>query len=67
MGIFDSYLGDIKRDLRRAAEGVEKMKSVAGKVVETIDKVEEKVTNLPSEEDVKKKLHQEIDVINKGS
>jgi hypothetical protein len=60
MGIFDSFLGDIQRDIRRATNGVEVIKSGARKVVEAIDTVEEKVNNLPSEADVKKKIKQEL-------
>jgi len=60
MGILDNYLGDIKRELVRGSSGIEQIKSVSRKVVETIDQAEEKLNNLPTEEDVKKKLDETL-------
>lgn len=64
MGFFDNYLSDLQKEVARVTDGVAKIQnntqSISGKVVKAIDNFEDKVTNLPSEEDIKKKLKQKI-------
>ncbi len=60
MGIFDSFLGDIQKEIRQATTIVNTVKSGAAKVVDAIDNVEDKVNNLPSEAEIKKKLKQSL-------
>jgi hypothetical protein len=64
MGIFDSYLDDIQKEFRRVTDGIDAMQngaqSGAQKIVGAIDDLEKKVTNLPTEEDIKKKLKNKV-------
>ncbi len=64
MGLFDNYLSDLQKEVTRVTDGVAKLQnntqSISGKVVKAIDELEDKVTNLPTEADIKKKLKQTI-------
>lgn len=46
MGIFDKFLSDVTRDLSQAGNTLGSAMSAKDKLVESIDKLEEKVTQL---------------------
>lgn len=56
MGIFDSFMADIAKEVKQAANTVDIVKAGAAKIVDAIDSVEEKVNNLPDEQQVKDKI-----------
>lgn len=63
MGIFDSFLGDLQRDIRKVTNGVDVVKSGARKVVDAIDTAEDKLNNLPSEDEIKQKVKQSLKTV----
>ncbi len=64
MGIFDSYLADLQKEVTRVTDGVAKIQSstqgVSKGIVKAIDELEDKVTNLPTEAEMKKKLKKKM-------
>lgn len=64
MGIFDSYINDIKTELLKGAKNIETVKNTAQsgsqQVVAAIDKLESVVNNLPSQHDVTEKIKREL-------
>jgi hypothetical protein len=64
MGIFDSYLSDLQKEVVRVTDGVAKIqnntKSIKDNIVSAIDGLEEKVNNLPSEVRVKKQFKKSL-------
>ena len=60
MGIFDNYLEDMQKEFRRVTDGIDAMQNSAQKVVGAIDDLEEKVTHLPTEKELKKKLKNKV-------
>lgn len=62
MGIFDSHVADLQKEVSRVTDGLGKMQNNAQKVVKAIDNLEDKVTHLPTEQEIKNKLKQKIKV-----
>lgn len=60
MGILDNYIAGFKDELQRVSDGIDKVQAGAQSVVEAIDTVEEKVNNLPSEEELAAALKQKV-------
>ena len=60
MGIFDAYLADIKKEVQRATDGAKKIQSGTQKIVSIIDDVEDKITHLPTEKQLKEKVRRKI-------
>ena len=56
MGFFDSFMADIAKEVNQATKSVDLVKAGAAKIVDAIDNAENKLNNLPSEEEVKNKI-----------
>lgn len=64
MGIFDSYFEDIQKEVSRVTDGLSKIQGGAQKMAQdvtgAIDNLEDKVTNLPTEKEIKDRLKKKI-------
>lgn len=64
MGIFDSYFEDLQKEVSRMTDGISKLQGgtqkMAQDVVGAIDNLEDKVTHLPTEQQIKNKLKKKI-------
>ena len=63
MGIFNSYLDDIQKEINRVADGLDAAQNTTKKVVGAIDALEEKVNHLPDEKQMKKKLKNKLKTV----